>query len=226
MLEAFKVVKVPAAAVDPPITMLSKVDVERDNPVAVPALDMSQSLELMAMSSPPSPRVPAPLKSKAVKLPAPRVLPPIVMPSRVDVERDNPVAVPALEMSQSLELMEMSSPLSPKIIKPLKRALPLAVNPPVVVMPLAMVVVALTVKVSEEVSPKVMLPSVDNIPNLVVPEAKMSFQANPNEPRSSVLLASERSEVLIATLARLESAVLAPATMQVPARSLKQPPLS
>ena len=57
----------------------------------------------------------------------------------------------------------------------------------------------------------------------MVPEAKMSFQERANEPRSSVLLASEMSEVLMATPARLESAVLAPATIQVSEASRKQP---
>ena len=51
-------------------------------------------------------------------------------------------------------------------------------------------------------------------------------QARAALPRSSVLLASEISEVLMATPARLESAVLAPATIQVSEASLKHPSIS
>ena len=56
------VVKVPAAAVEPPITTLSKVEVETERPVAVPAEEMSQALELMTIASPLSPMVTAPVK--------------------------------------------------------------------------------------------------------------------------------------------------------------------
>ena len=53
----------------------------------------------------------------------------------------------------------------------------------------------------------------------MVPEAYRSFQDKAADPKSSVLLASEMSEVLMATEARLFKAVVAPATIQVPEAS-------
>ena len=47
------------------------------------------------------------------------------------------------------------------------------------------------------------------VPTRRVPEAYRSFQEKAYEPRSSVFAASDRSEVLMATEARLERAVLA-----------------
>ena len=47
----------------------------------------------------------------------------------------------------------------------------------------------------------------------------MSFHDLANDPKSSVSLVSEMSEVLIATEARLESAALAPAVRQLPSAS-------
>ena len=57
-------------------------------------------------------------------------------------------------------------------------------------------------------------------------EANILLQPSERLPKSSVLAASEMSEVLMATEARFESAVLAPATIQVSLASLKQPSMS
>ena len=57
-------------------------------------------------------------------------------------------------------------------------------------------------------------------------EAKMLRQPRERLPRSSVFAASEIREVLMATPERFESAVLAPATIQVSEASRKQPSMS
>ena len=121
---AVSVVKVPAAAVEPPITTLSKVEVETERPVAVPALEISHVLEFTVTASPPSPKVMAPLKAaveetvSVVNVPAAAVEPPITTLSKVEVETESPVAVPAEEMSQVLEFTVMASPPSPKMRLP------------------------------------------------------------------------------------------------------------
>ena len=103
--EASIVVKLPAAAVLPPITTLSKVVVVIDRLLVTPADDMSQSSELIEISSPPSPRVTDPLKLAAplavkvelavrvVNVPAAAVDPPIAILSIVEVDRE-PYIVP------------------------------------------------------------------------------------------------------------------------------------
>src|SRR5690606_40051975 len=79
------------------------VDVTPVNPDATPAEEISQSFELMEISSPPSPIVADPVTDK--------------VPDEVTVPLElnpvNPEPTPAEEISQSLELMETSSPPSP-----------------------------------------------------------------------------------------------------------------
>src|SRR3989344_236336 len=108
------------AAVAMPIFVLSKVVVESWAPVITPAEVISQSFELMAMSSSPSPKTPVPLKSRLVKLPAALVEPPIVTPSRVVVEMERLVAVPAELMSQVLESMTTPAELLPNVVSPVE----------------------------------------------------------------------------------------------------------
>lgn len=66
--------------------------------------------------------------------------------------------------------------------------------------------------------PKVAVEEVDK-----PPERNRFFQRMATVPKSSVASVSERSVVLMATLAKLESAVVAPATIHVPVASKKQP---
>src|SRR3989344_2055764 len=108
------------AAVAMPIFVLSKVVVKGGAPVIPPAEVISKSFELMAMSSSPSPKTPAPLKSRLVKLPAALVEPPIITPSRVVVEMERLVAVPAELMSQVLESMTTPAELLPNVVSPVE----------------------------------------------------------------------------------------------------------
>ena len=55
------------------------------------------------------------------------------------------------------------------------------------------------------------------------PERKRFFQRAATVPKSSVASVSETSQVLMATVPRLDKVVLAPATIQVPVESKKQP---
>ena len=127
----------------------------------------------------PLPKVELPVTVKKVRVPEVAVPPPIITLSRVEVEIDNEVATPALEISQSSELMARLSPPSPKITTPFNEVWPFKVVPPETVNPAPKVEVAFTVRVSAAASPRVTLPLASMTAAKIVPEEKISFQAVP-----------------------------------------------